>query len=36
MQEPPTKVAPEQYSPQAQMFLMAAQTGTPFCEICNC
>jgi type VI secretion system secreted protein VgrG len=33
---PPTKVAPAEYSPQAQMFSMAAQSGTPFCEICNC
>jgi type VI secretion system secreted protein VgrG len=23
-------------SPQAQMFKSAAETGTPFCEICNC
>ena len=36
MEAPPTKVAPENYSPQAQMFHMAAQSGTPFCEICNC
>ena len=35
-QAPPTKVPPEEYSPQAQMFSMAAQSGTPFCEICNC
>src|SRR5262249_47507672 len=23
-------------SPQAQMFNSAAESGTPFCEICNC
>jgi type VI secretion system secreted protein VgrG len=32
----PAKVAPEDYSPQAQMFAMAAESGTPTCEICNC
>jgi type VI secretion system secreted protein VgrG len=36
MTEPPTKVPPEEYSPQAQMFQMAAASGTPFCEVCNC
>jgi type VI secretion system secreted protein VgrG len=36
MQPPPPKVAPGEYSPQAQMFEMAAASGTPFCEICNC
>ena len=36
MQAAPTKVPPEKYGPQAQMFTKAAQTGTPFCEICNC
>ena len=32
----PTPVPPEKYSPQAKMFDMAAQNGTPFCEICDC
>jgi type VI secretion system secreted protein VgrG len=32
----PTPVPPEKYSPQAKMFEMAAQNGTPFCEICSC
>jgi type VI secretion system secreted protein VgrG len=36
MPPPPTKVPPEAYSPQAQMFQMAAASGTPFCEVCNC
>jgi type VI secretion system secreted protein VgrG len=27
---------PEVYSPQAQMFKMAANGGTPFCEVCDC
>jgi type VI secretion system secreted protein VgrG len=37
MQAPPTKVPPEQYSPQAQMFFMAAQTGAPFAQVgCPC
>ena len=37
MQAPPTKVPPEQYSPQAQMFSMAAQTGAPFAQVgCPC
>ena len=36
MKPAPTKTPPTQYSPQAQMFAMAAQSGTPFCEICNC
>jgi type VI secretion system secreted protein VgrG len=36
MKPAPTKTPPSQYSPQAQMFAMAAQSGTPFCEICNC
>jgi type VI secretion system secreted protein VgrG len=36
MPPPPTKVAPSAYSPQAQMFEMAAASGTPFCEVCNC
>jgi type VI secretion system secreted protein VgrG len=35
MTEPPEAVPPEQYKPQAQMFAMAAQNGTPFCQICN-
>ena len=35
MQDPPTKVPPEQYSPQAQMFLMAAQSGAAFAQV-NC
>jgi type VI secretion system secreted protein VgrG len=32
----PAPVPPEKYSPQAKMFDMAAQNGTPFCEICDC
>jgi type VI secretion system secreted protein VgrG len=32
----PTKQKPTTYSPQAQMFKMAAESGTPFCEVCNC
>jgi len=36
MTEAPKKQKPNQYSPQAQMFKMAANGGTPFCEICNC
>ena len=30
------KDKPKAYSPQAQMFKMAANGGTPFCEMCNC
>lgn len=38
---PPKKYKPGPYrykswKPQAKMFQMAAETGTPFCEICNC
>ncbi|MFL6564271.1 MAG: type VI secretion system Vgr family protein [Burkholderiales bacterium] len=36
MTAPPKKQKPAAYSPQAQMFKMAAKGGTPFCEICNC
>ena len=36
MTEAPKKQKPKAYSPQAQMFKMAANGGTPFCEICNC
>jgi type VI secretion system secreted protein VgrG len=36
MTEPPKKVKPEDYRPQAQMFKMAAAGGTPFCQVCNC
>jgi len=32
----PKKEPPKAYSPQAKMFQMAAASGTPFCEICNC
>jgi len=32
----PKKEKPQAYGPQAQMFKMAAASGTPFCEICNC
>jgi type VI secretion system secreted protein VgrG len=36
MTEAPKRQKPAAYSPQAQMFKMAANGGTPFCEICNC
>lgn len=36
MTEAPKRRKPSAYSPQAQMFKMAAKGGTPFCEICNC
>jgi hypothetical protein len=36
MTEPEPRTPPTAYSPQAQMFKMAAKGGTPFCEICNC
>src|SRR5205807_2846080 len=36
MTEAPKKQKPKAYSPQAQMFKMAAASGTPFCEQCNC
>jgi type VI secretion system secreted protein VgrG len=32
----PTRQKPTAYSPQANMFKMAADSGTPFCEVCNC
>jgi len=32
----PTRKAVTAYSPQAKMFKMAADSGTPFCEVCNC
>jgi type VI secretion system secreted protein VgrG len=32
----PTRQKPTAYSPQAQMFKMAADSGTPFCDVCNC
>jgi type VI secretion system secreted protein VgrG len=32
----PKKEKPTAYKPQATMFKMAADSGTPFCEICNC
>jgi type VI secretion system secreted protein VgrG len=34
--KPEKRQKPTTYSPQAQMFKMAAKGGTPFCEICNC
>jgi type VI secretion system secreted protein VgrG len=36
MTKPQKRQKPTTYSPQAQMFKMAANGGTPFCEICNC
>jgi type VI secretion system secreted protein VgrG len=36
MTQPEKRKPPKTYSPQAQMFKMAAKGGTPFCEICNC
>jgi type VI secretion system secreted protein VgrG len=35
MTKPPKAVPPDEYKPQAQMFQMAAASGTPFCQICN-
>ena len=32
----PTRQKPTAYSPQAKMFKLAADSGTPFCEVCNC
>jgi type VI secretion system secreted protein VgrG len=32
----PTRTKPAAYSPQANMFKLAADSGTPFCEVCNC
>jgi type VI secretion system secreted protein VgrG len=32
----PTRKKPTAYSPQAKMFKLAADSGTPFCEVCNC
>jgi type VI secretion system secreted protein VgrG len=34
--EAPKRQKPTAYSPQANMFKMAADSGTPFCEVCNC
>ena len=36
MTKPEARPKPTAYSPQAQMFKMAANGGTPFCEVCNC
>jgi type VI secretion system secreted protein VgrG len=36
MTKPEARKKPQSYSPQAQMFKMAANGGTPFCEKCNC
>jgi type VI secretion system secreted protein VgrG len=33
---PEKRKKPTSYTPQAQMFKMAAKGGTPFCEVCNC
>jgi type VI secretion system secreted protein VgrG len=32
----PYKYKPSAWKPQSRMFQQAAESGTPFCEICNC